>query len=201
MVSRDDNVTNLQQLLDSIEDASQRGDRISLSAVLETMGERSFGPMLVLAGVVVLAPLIGDIPGIPTTVGIIVFLVAGQLLLGRKHFWLPRWLLERSVASDKARKALGWLRPPARVIDRLLAPRLTMFTRGAATYAVAVACLVIAMTMPAMEVVLFAANVAGAALCAFGLALIARDGLMALIAFAFTATTIGVGMYNLLPLG
>jgi hypothetical protein len=52
--------------------------------------------------------------------------------------------------------------------------------------------------MPALEVVLFGANVAGVALCAFGLSLIAGDGLMALAAFVFTAATIGVGVYNLL---
>lgn len=40
-----------------------------------------------------------------------------------------------------------------------------------------------------MEVVPCSANLAGAALTAFGLALIAHDGLLALIAFAFTAGT------------
>ena len=46
--------------------------------------------------------------------------------------------------------------------------------------------------MPFMEVVPFSANLAGAALAAFGLALVARDGLLALIAFLITAATAGL---------
>jgi hypothetical protein len=131
-MSEDEKVTNLEQLLDRIDEATRRRDRVTLGTVLELGGHRSFGPLLLLAGVIALAPLIGDIPGMPTIVGIVVFLVAGQLLVGRKQFWLPRWLLERSVAGDKTRKALGWLRRPARFVDRLLRPRLTMLTQGTA---------------------------------------------------------------------
>lgn len=49
-----------------------------------------------------------------------------------------------------------------------------------------------------MEFVPFSATGAGAALTAFGLALIAHDGLLALIAFLFTALTFGVVIYALL---
>jgi hypothetical protein len=43
-----------------------------------------------------------------------------------------------------------------------------------------------------MELVPFSANLAGIVLTAFGLALIASDGLLALIAIVLTAGTIGV---------
>jgi hypothetical protein len=51
-----------------------------------------------------------------------------------------------------------------------------VLTRDAGTYVIAIACLAIAAAMPPMEVVPFSANGAGAALTAFGLALIAHDG-------------------------
>jgi hypothetical protein len=44
--------------------------------------------------------------------------------------------------------------------------------------------------MPLMDFVPFTANIAGAALTAFGLSIIARDGLMAIGAFAFTALAV-----------
>lgn len=75
---------------------------------------------MLLAGLITLAPVIGDIPGVPTIVGAVVFLFAGQLLFGRKCFWLPRWLLRRSIARDRLDVALGWLRRPARFCDRFL---------------------------------------------------------------------------------
>jgi hypothetical protein len=52
--------------------------------------------------------------------------------------------------------------------------------------------------MPVMEVVPFSANAAGIALAAFGLALIAHDGVLALIAFVFTVITAGLMIYSLL---
>ena len=52
--------------------------------------------------------------------------------------------------------------------------------------------------MPAMEFVPFSANIAGAAFTAFGLALIAYDGRLALLAFVFTAMIVALGVYYLL---
>jgi hypothetical protein len=112
--------------------------------------------------------------------------------------WLPRWLLKRSVAQDKLDKALGWMHPPARFVDRLLRQRLTMFTEGAGVYVIAIVCIVIAAATPVMEAVPFSANGAGTALTAFALSLIAHDGLLALLAFLFTAGTLGVIIYHLL---
>ena len=49
-----------------------------------------------------------------------------------------------------------------------------------------------ALAMPVMEAIPFSANLAGIALTAFGLAVIAHDGLLALIAFAATAAGVVV---------
>lgn len=196
-MSKDRKPTNLEQLLDRIEKAAEE-ERVSLGAILERVGRSSFGPLLLVAGLITLAPLIGDIPGVPTIMAMFVLLTAGQLLFRRNYIWLPRWLLKRSVARNKLCKALGWLRRPARFVDRLLRSRLTIFTQGAGIYAIAVGCIVIAAAMPAMELVPFSANGAGAALTAFGLSLLADDGLLALLAFVFTAATLGLAVYHLL---
>lgn len=191
-------LTNLEQLLDRIGVAARESERVSLGALLAVVGRRSFGPLLLVAGLVTIAPIIGDIPGVPTLIGMFVFLIAVQLLFGREHLWLPRWLLVRSVARDRLCKALAWLRPPARFVDRLLRPRLRIFAHGPVIYVVAIVCIVIAAAMPVMELVPFSANAAGVALAAFGLSLIARDGLLALLAFVFTAATVALAAYNLL---
>lgn len=161
-------------------------DSVTLDEILEAVGRRSFGPLLLLAGLVVLAPLVGDIPTVPTIMALLVLLVAVQLLLRRNEFWLPGWLLRRSVERGKIRKAVGWLRRPAGWVDRVLRPRLKALTGDAGAVAVALACILIALAMPPMEFVPFSANIAGAALTAFGLSLITRDGLVALVAFLFT---------------
>lgn len=190
-------LASLEQLLDRINKEAVEGNRISLDAILDAVGRRSFGPLLLVAGLVTLAPIIGDIPGVPTLMGIVVLLTAGQLLFRRDHFWLPQWLLRRTLPRDKLCKMLKWLRPPARFLDRLTRPRLVVFTGGVGSYAIAIVCIVVALMMPATEVVLFSANVVGLVLTLFGLALIAHDGFLALIALTIMSAASGFIIYQL----
>lgn len=180
-------VTSVNELLDRIDEAADRHEPTSIGDVLDTVGHRSFGPVLLLAGLVMVAPVVGDIPGVPVLMGLIVILVSAQVLVGHDHFWLPGWLLRRSVRRDKVKKGLGWMRPVARFLDRWSKPRLTALTHGAGFFVAGAASTVIAAATPLMEVVPFSANVAGVAITAYGLALIARDGVIAIFAIAFSA--------------
>ncbi|MFO8033067.1 MAG: exopolysaccharide biosynthesis protein [Desulfohalobiaceae bacterium] len=168
-----------------------------MGEILQLVGYRSFGPLMVMAGVVILFPLVGDIPGVPTIMAIFVMLVAGQLLFRNEHLWLPHWLLARSVPMDKVEKGVAWMRRPFQVVDRLLRSRLTIFTGRIGIYAATLACLVIAAAVPLMEFIPFSANLAGAALVGFGLSLIANDGLLMLLALAITGATFVLGGYGL----
>ena len=191
-------VTNIEQLLAKVEHAAREEESISLRLLVPAFGQRSFAPLLLLAGLITLAPVLGDIPGVPTVMGVFVVITCAQMLLHRTHLWLPPWLLDRAISGDKVLKLLAWARRPARFIDRLLRPRLVFMLRKLGTYAIAATCMLIGAMLPAMEVVPFTANGAGAALTAFGLALIADDGLIALLAFVATAVTVGLVLYGLL---
>lgn len=191
-------VSSLEELLDRMAEADEEDEEVSLDALLDAIGRRSFGPLLLMAGLITLAPLVGDIPGVPTIMGVFVILTAGQLLFHRHHFWLPDWMLKRSIERTKLCKALDWLRKPAGWVDRWLKPRLKMFIRTAGVHVIAAVSVAIGLAMPAMEFVPFSANGAGAALTAFGLALIADDGLLALIALVITLGTFGFVGYSLL---
>lgn len=116
----------------------------------------------------------------------------------RDHLWLPHWLLARSLERGKVCTAVAWLRRPARLLDRWSKQRWDRLLRRGGVQAVAAACLGIAAALPLMEVVPFSANLAGAALTLFGLALIARDGLLALIALVAAVATLGLVAWGLL---
>lgn len=182
---------NLGTMLDSIDEAAGR-DRLSFGEILDAVGRRSFGPILLMAGLVTLAPIIGDIPGVPTIMGVLVLLTAGQMLCGRRSFWLPETLLNRNASGETVRRAVTWLRRPARWLDRIIRPRLFLFVRGPAVHGVALVCIAIALAMPPMELVPFSANGAGLALTAFGMALIGGDGLLVLVAGTITVATFWV---------
>lgn len=177
---------DLTGVLDAIEQ-SEGVRRVKVEAVMDAIGRRAFGPLLVLAALVVLAPGVGDIPGIPTTVALFTLLVTVQIVIGREELWLPRWLLARSVSRSKLTKAVRWLRKPAGWVDKLLRPRLGVLVRGTGSRILAAIALGFAMVMPMTEVVPFSANLAGVILLSFGLAVIAEDGVMALVGIAATA--------------
>lgn len=196
--NQDGQVHNLEQLLGRIREAEREHEQVSFGAILAHLGQRSFGPVMLLIGLITAAPIVGDIPGVPTLMGLLLVLTAGQMLFKRDHLWFPQWLLARSVSRDKVERSLEWVRRPARGVDRILRPRMQMLVTGVGAQAVALICVLIAASMPPMELVPLTANGAGLALIAFGLGLIARDGLLSLLAFVVTVATFGATIYGLI---
>ncbi|WP_238984429.1 exopolysaccharide biosynthesis protein [Billgrantia kenyensis] len=189
---------NLIELLDTVEAIETPSGKLRFDDVLEATGRRSFGPLLLLAGMVTLAPVISGIPGVPSLMGFFTFLVCGQLLIGRRTFWLPAWLRNRELSSDKVHKGLGWMHKPSRMIDRLVRHRISFMTGTRGMQLTALACFVLAMAMPPMELVPLTVNIAGVALTLFGLAIMARDGLLSILGFIVTGTSLFTIFYNLL---
>jgi len=190
---------NLNELLDRFDEAAEESEKVSLDVIMDAVGRRSFGPLLLLAGLIISSPGVGDIPGVPTILGLFVLMIAGQLVFGRDHFWLPQWLLKRSVSREKLKKMTSskWVRKPARFVDRLLKERLEILVGQKGTYAIAIVSSVISLAMPLTEFVPLSANGVGAGIVAFGVALIARDGLMALIGYVIAAATITLATFGL----
>ncbi len=189
---------NLEQMLDRIAQAeNDGGNQTSVDVVVSEVGRRSFGPLLLLPGLITVLPT-GAVPGVPTIMGVLVLIVSVQLLCGRDSFWLPDWLLRRSLSRSKLEKSRRWMKRPARFIDRFLQPRLTMVVDGGGRYIIALLSMVVAIMMPPMELIPFSALGAGLALTLFGLALLARDGLVALFGILVTTTTLALVLYKLI---
>jgi hypothetical protein len=188
---------NLEHMLDQIEQAPTEEDQVSLGAIVQAVGTRSFGPLLLLAGVLTVSPLSG-IPGMPTFMGVMVLLISTQMLVGRDCFWLPRWLVRRAVSRSKMEKAVHFMRKPARWIDRWIRPRLCGMTGRYGAWSIALVCMLLGLSMPPMEVVPLSVNGVGVILMVFGLALIGRDGVFALAAFVLTVALAGALLYTLL---
>lgn len=193
----DHEIRNLEELLDHLESAADTDHcRITVEEIISAVGSRSFAPLLLMVGVLIASPLSG-IPLFPTISAIIVVLVSAQMLAGRDHFWLPPWLLRRTVPRERMRSATRWLRPTARFIDSLLRPRLALLVVGPATAIIASLCLVIAAGMPVLELIPFSSSLAGTTLAMFGLALVSRDGLLAFIAYVTAGATLWLVIYGL----
>jgi hypothetical protein len=181
-------IESLEGLIERLRAIDDDVDPVELHVILQQIEQRSFGAILIIAGIIVLAPIIGDIPGVPTVTSLLVVITAGQILAGRRYFWLPQFLLRRSVKRRHLQGALDFMLRPARFTDRFLFQRLSFLSESVMTLGVAAAALGVGLVMPVLELIPFTANIAGIALFAFGAALIARDGLFALLSLALTGT-------------
>lgn len=184
-------IQSFTQLLEQLAKSPQGRERITLGQVFEATGQRSFAPLLLIAGLILFSPLSG-IPGVPSLMALVVLLVSLQILMLRRYLWLPQWLLRRSVSEAKFQQALHWVHTPAQVVDRWLRPRFPMLVHRSGTLVIAAFCSAIALALPVMEIVPFSATIAGLALTTFGLALVAHDGLLALIAICITGLVPGL---------
>lgn len=175
---------NFGQLIDRIGAVAASRDRVRFATLLQALGSRAYGPVLLLVGMILFSPLSG-IPGVPTLMGIALLIISLQMLVGRGSLWLPGWLLSRSVSSARLGRALGRLRRPAQRVDWVLRRRLLHLVSGGGTALVAIGCLLLACLMPLMEVVPFSATAAGLAVLLFGLGLVAADGLFVLLGLVY----------------
>lgn len=179
---------DLNGVLDKAEKAGDGDARVNVRDILETVGQRSFGPILVVISLVAFTPL-GAVPGVPTLLATLVVLIAGQILFGVEHFRLPQFILQRHMERKKFTTSIHYMRRVARVVDPVLGERLSWLFRGPYVRVAALACVLVALTVPPLEVVPFGGTMSWAAIMAFGLALVAHDGAVAIVALGFAAAT------------
>ena len=188
--------TGLTHLLDSLSALGERHETVTVHQLREEIGERSFGPFLVVPALIELSP-IGGIPGLPTVIAVIVSLFCVQIAIGMKHLWLPDFVEKRKMPGEKLQRGLDFLRPLARWIDKILKPRLRWITKPPSLQVIAVLCVLLAATVPPLEIVPFASSLPMGAIALFGLALMVRDGAVAILA-GFLAAGTGYTLYTTL---
>lgn len=169
--------------------ALDRHGRVSVGDLMDAIGERSFGPLLLVPSLIAVSP-VGAIPFLPAVTSAVIVLIAAQILLRHEHFWIPGWLSRRSMDARTMEQGLEKFRPVARFIDHLLRPRLPWLTGGPFFYVIALMCLLIGVVTPVLEIVPLGGIPPNAAVVAFSLAITARDGVWALLAFCFSAGSI-----------
>lgn len=188
-----DEVKSVGDILDRIEAIAETDDRVELGKLVEALGSRSYGPFLLIPALIDISP-VGGIPGLPTALGIVIILVSTQILFGRKHLWLPGFIERRSLSADRARKATAKLRGLARFVDRWFHGRYPRLTQGIFVKLAAAGCIVLALTVPPLELLPFATTVPMAAIATFGLALLVRDGLLMIVGVVLAAAALAVGI-------
>lgn len=178
-------------LIDIIDDiiADAREGSLFLGNVLDDLGDRSYGPLFFLLGLIIVTP-IGAIPGVPIIIGAVLIILAFQFIFGLRHPWMPERFRHLSVREEKIVTTRRKIGPVLELIDKIVDERMSWAVSRPFRVFAAIAIIGLSITMVPLEFVPFGVAAPGAAIAAFGLAIVARDGLLMLVASGFVATTI-----------
>lgn len=102
-------------------------DQLCLGDLLAAMGDRAFGPTLLLCALPEALPL--PVAGISAVVAIPLLLVSTQLMLGFRRPWLPRRLLTRPFPRQQVEPILQRAIHNLEKLERVFKPRWLCFTQ------------------------------------------------------------------------
>jgi hypothetical protein len=178
-------------ILDSLRELADEHGHVSVGDIAERFGTRSYGPFLMIPGLIELTP-VGAIPGVPTFLAFTTALVAVQKLFGRDHIWLPRLIRRREISQYKLRRATARLKGIAAWLDRHFHGRFTALTHAPFSRLAALVVLALCLTVPPLEFLPFASSAPMAAIAAIGLAFLVRDGVLMIAALLMSGGAFGL---------
>ena len=123
--------------------------KVSLKEVLDLAGERTFGFLFVLLALPSALPV--PAPGYAIPFGVVIFLLAVQLIAGRTRPWLPEGWKTRQFDLATVQKIIGASLPWLRRLEAIARPRMTPVCTslpGRTVIGVAIALMAISMMLP-----------------------------------------------------
>jgi hypothetical protein len=151
-------------------------DSLTLDEILDSVGRRSYGPFLLVIGLFAISPAT-IVPGMTWLAALLTLLVAGQMALGLPRIWLPRKALQAQLPRNAVRSGIEKGRGAAKLIDKVLKPRLRFLSKPPFVNLVALMVIAAALITFPLGLIPFAPLAPGLAVAFFGLGMVARDGL------------------------
>ena len=178
----------IQSLSDVIEGFGEDSRPVlTVGQMLEQFESRAFGAMLLVSGLLNCLPLP---PGSSTILSLPILLLAPQIAWGSDVPWLPRKLVEHPLKRDDLRGLFRRLTPIVRRMELVTRPRLKILFGPAGERLIGVVCTLLALVL-VLPIPL--GNLApGATVAVLALALLQRDGLLALLGYLMAAVSVGL---------
>lgn len=157
--------------------------RISYQYILDTLGLRAFGILVIFFSLPSLIPL-AVIPGFSFIFSLPIALFALEVFLGRKSLWLPKSLAEKTVSQTKISHMIEKAIPYLIKLERLAKPRGTFMTSLPfdRINALVILCLALFLMLP----IPFSNFIFGSLLILFSLGIMEKDGLLLTLAYLLT---------------
>jgi len=135
--------------------------------------------MLALPSFIACTP-IGAIPGIPSLAGGTILLIALQILLGRRHPWLPQRVKQLNCDADQLRYIVEKVKPYAVRVDRFLVPRCFFMRQPVFRSFIALCCAGCGLVMIPLELIPFMGLIPAFAVLIMAIGMATDDGAVAL---------------------
>ncbi|MBV7378839.1 exopolysaccharide biosynthesis protein [Maritimibacter dapengensis] len=168
------------------------GDEVTVRDVVESLGKASFAPLLLVPALVVVTPASG-IPLLSSICGISIALIAAQMVLGRDHVWLPKWIMRRGAPKARMETAFDWIAPIARFLDRITRQRLCALVEKPLLIVPQILAFLCGAVMPLLEVLPFTSSMLGATVSLLAVGMVTRDGLLVVLGVFVILATIYTG--------
>lgn len=189
----EERVRALSDVLDELEKSAQ-AESVTVEDVVEQLGRKSFASLMLIFSLISFSPA-SAIPGITTTVAVIVFILVVQMIIGRDCVWLPAFITRRRMSTEKLCKGVRWLRKPVGFVEKFLKKRLTHLLRRPWVFLPLVLILGLTLFMPFMEVIPTSGSIASAVIALFAAGLLTRDGGLVLLSMLVLLALPVLGWY------
>ncbi len=191
-------MSNSMSISDTLERLKEKtsGHSISLGEVVEKLENKGFGPILLVPALIAFLPT-GVVPGIPSTCGILIFLITIQMALGKKHPWIPSRLKKVTFNREKLISGINNAKPFTDRLDKWFKPRLTFFTAYPINRLVALTCGLFGLAMIPLELLPFAVALPALAILLAAIGLMTEDGILILLATFLLLGTLYLVIHNL----
>jgi len=179
---------SVQPLSDVLRELAERPEpTLSVGELMERFGGRAMGALLLIFGLFCILPLP---PGSTTLLGAPLVLLAPQLMFGAGAPWLPNRLRAQTIATADLRrglpKVLRWLQRA----EGLSRPRLLFLFGTWGQRAAGLVCTVLALVL--ILPIPLGNMLPAAAVSVLALALVQRDGALAIVGYGLAVLSGGV---------
>jgi hypothetical protein len=157
---------------------------VTVGEIVHRFGRRAFGALLFFFSAPNWLPLP---PGSSTFLALPLVLLTPQVAFGVQGPWLPRFIDDREMKRAALARSIRKIVPMLQRVEKVSRPRLLWMFGPIGDRAIGLTCFLLSLVL-LLPIPL--GNMApGAAIAAFGLAMVQRDGVLALIGYVITAVS------------
>ena len=180
---------------DDRDDGKDQAAQVSVDEVLDRLGHRSYGPLLMLVSLIAIMPVVGALPGVSYGAAFLSLLISVQFLFSQPKLWAPGFIRRRAFSRKALKTGVEKSRPVLRWIDGFITERFTLALKDPMPRLLALVCVVLSVLMVIYAAVPGGVVIPAVAILLIALGLTTHDGLVTGMGVLAAAAAIGASWW------